>query len=60
MLILRAQSENIFPHFLFHLLKSKQMQDEFKNSASGSAQPQLPIFLLKEITSVALLKKIVL
>jgi type I restriction enzyme S subunit len=49
MLILRANSRDIYPKYLFHYITSKSLRNYILNFASGSAQPQIPIRDLKKI-----------
>lgn len=49
MLILRADSAEVDGRFLFSVLSSPETQQNLKNFASGSAQPQIPIRDLREI-----------
>lgn len=43
MVILRPASKRLLPHYLFKLIQSDIIQEQFKAIFSGSAQPQLPI-----------------
>ncbi len=49
MLIIRCDDANLSPQFLYYYFINPSCKDNFVNSASGSAQPQLPIKCLKEI-----------
>lgn len=49
MVIFRAIDTNVSMSFLYHLLRSKDVRKEFLSYCTGSAQPQLPIKILKEI-----------
>lgn len=49
MVIFRAIDTNVSMSFLYHLLRSKGVRKEFLSYCTGSAQPQLPIKILKEI-----------
>ena len=50
MLILRSNEKKLLSKYLYYLLTSKILQNQFKVFSSGSAQPQLPIKLLNHIT----------
>ena len=43
MVILRPNIKKIDPSFLWNVVRSKSVQDQFLKIKSGSAQPQLPI-----------------
>jgi len=43
MVVLRPRTEKITPAFLWNVVRSKSVQDQFLKIKSGSAQPQLPI-----------------
>jgi len=49
MVILRCDNKNIYSKYLYYVLKSKEIQDKIRQIKTGSAQPQLPISILKEI-----------
>ncbi len=49
MLILRADSRDIHPKYLFYYITSNSLRNYILNFASGSAQPQIPIRDLKKI-----------
>ncbi|MDP2222827.1 restriction endonuclease subunit S [Nitrosomonas sp.] len=49
MLILRADSRDIHPKFLFYYITSNSLRNYILNFASGSAQPQIPIRDFKKI-----------
>ena len=50
LLLLRANAKSISPTFLFYVACSKHFQREVQNFASGSAQPQIPITALRQIS----------
>ena len=50
MLIIRPKKINLFPYFIYALLKSNYMKSAIEQFRSGSAQPQLPIKDLQNIT----------
>ena len=50
MLIIRPKGINLSPHFIYTLLKSNYMKSAIEQFRSGSAQPQLPIKDLQNIT----------
>lgn len=50
MIILRPDTENIDPCFLYNVLRSEVFQKQVDSFKSGSAQPQLPIGTLNHIT----------
>ena len=50
MLILRPKGINLSPYFIYALLKSNYMKSAIEQFRSGSAQPQLPIKDLQNIT----------
>lgn len=62
MVIIRCM-ENIIPKYLYYALKSKYVQEQINRVRTGSAQPQLPISILKNIkvniSNVDIQKKIV-
>ncbi len=49
MVIFRAIDNNISMPYLYHLLRNKEVRKEFLSYCTGSAQPQLPIKILKDI-----------
>lgn len=49
MLILRADGAALDPRFLFQVMRGPSFQQEVKNYASGSAQPQIPIRDLRAV-----------
>ncbi|NBQ69084.1 MAG: restriction endonuclease subunit S [Nitrosomonadaceae bacterium] len=49
MLILRVDSRDIHPKYLFYYITSNSLRNYILNFASGSAQPQIPIRDLKKI-----------
>jgi len=49
MVILRPNTEKVMPAYLLNVVKSKDVQDQFRKIRSGSAQPQLPIRSLIEV-----------
>ena len=49
MLIIRPQTENITPNFLAYYLMSPMFQLQIEKLKSGTAQPQIPANVLKEI-----------
>jgi restriction endonuclease S subunit len=49
MVILRVESEKIAPSFLYTLIQTNYIQEQFEKIVSGCAQPQLPIRSLVEI-----------
>ena len=49
MLILRVDSREISPKFLFYYLTTRTLRGYISNFASGSAQPQIPIRDLRKI-----------
>lgn len=49
MLILRANSDQLDPRFLFQLMRTPQFQQKLWNFATGSAQPQMSLTNLKDI-----------
>lgn len=49
MVILRCNSQNILPAYLYHFLQSRQFHDQVNSLRSGVAQPQLPIRDMKRI-----------
>lgn len=49
MVVLRSNSEKIYPNFLLLFLNSLEFEVQVSNFMSGSAQPQLPIRVLNEI-----------
>ncbi len=63
MIILRCNSNCINPKYLYYVLKSRYIQNQIKQIKTGSAQPQLPIVILKNIkvnlTSLDIQMKIV-
>ena len=50
MLIIRPKGINLSPYFIYALLKSNYMKSAIEQFRSGSAQPQLPIKDLQNIT----------
>lgn len=50
MLIIRPKGINLSPYFIYTLLKSNYMKSAIEQFRSGSAQPQLPIKDLQNIT----------
>ena len=50
MLIIRPKGLNLSPYFIYALLKSNYMKSAIEQFRSGSAQPQLPIKDLQNIT----------
>lgn len=50
MLLLRADAKVIDPTFLFYVTCSDSFQGELHNFASGSAQPQIPITDLRQVS----------
>ena len=50
MLIIRPKAINLSPYFIYALLKSNYMKSAIEQFRSGSAQPQLPIKDLQNIT----------
>jgi restriction endonuclease S subunit len=63
MVILRPNTRKIMPVYLWNVVKSKDVQDQFRKIKSGSAQPQLPIRSLVKVEfslpSLKIQKKIV-
>ncbi|MCF2650052.1 MULTISPECIES: restriction endonuclease subunit S [Niallia] len=49
MVILRNADSDILTQYLYHLLKSPLLKEQYKSLTSGSAQPQLPIRDLKKV-----------
>jgi type I restriction enzyme, S subunit len=49
MLILRADETELDAQFLYYLLRSPSFSSSMRSFRSGSAQPQLPMFALKEM-----------
>jgi type I restriction enzyme S subunit len=52
LVFLRCDEKIIHSKFLYHLLSSKLYHDTFQNHASGTAQMQLPLAALREISIV--------
>ena len=52
MVILRPDIKKIFPHFLFSLVQTGFIKEQFQATFSGSAQPQLPIRSLIDVVIV--------
>ncbi len=50
MLLLRANPEKITPEYLYILIQSEFIQQQFREITSGAAQPQLPIHSLISTT----------
>lgn len=50
MLILRANKRTLLPQFLFELLRSEIVKDQFAKQSTGAAQPQLPVKTLVNLT----------
>lgn len=50
MIILRCDENKIYPYYLFLFLRSKIFKKQVLDQSSGSAQPQLPISSLKNIS----------
>lgn len=49
MVLLRPNPMKISPKYLFTIIQMPKIQNQFKRITSGSAQPQLPITVLKKI-----------
>lgn len=49
MVIIRTNKNLVNNYFLYYILISKQIQSLIKNISTGSAQPQIPIKILKNI-----------
>jgi len=49
MLILRTHKDRIVPEYIFVLVQTNEVQQQFKQILSGCAQPQLPIRSLVEV-----------
>ncbi|TRZ52626.1 restriction endonuclease subunit S, partial [bacterium] len=50
MLLIRADAKTVDPTFLFYVTCSDRFQGELRNFASGSAQPQIPITDLRQVS----------
>jgi type I restriction enzyme, S subunit len=50
MVILRKKNENVSLEYIYYILKSQLVREQFDLFASGTAQPQLPIKDLKKIS----------
>jgi type I restriction enzyme S subunit len=50
MLLIRADAKTLDPTFLFYVTCSDRFQGELRNFASGSAQPQIPITDLRQVS----------
>ena len=49
MVIIRVNDSKIIPQYLYNILRSSNVQNQINSLKTGSAQPQLPISLIKEI-----------
>lgn len=49
MIIFRANTLFYNPNFLYYLIKSDQIQQQISSCKTGSAQPQLPISIIKKL-----------
>lgn len=49
MVIIRVNESKIVPQYLYNILRSSNVQNQINSLKTGSAQPQLPISLIKEI-----------
>ena len=49
MVIIRVNESKIIPQYLYNILRSSNVQNQISSLKTGSAQPQLPISLIKEI-----------
>ena len=49
MVIIRVNESKIIPQYLYNILRSSNVQNQINSLKTGSAQPQLPISLIKQI-----------
>ncbi|MDU0331046.1 restriction endonuclease subunit S [Paenibacillus sp. 3LSP] len=52
MVILRVNKNEFFPDFVYWLFRSSLIQNQIKSIKTGSAQPQLPIMIMKNLTLI--------